>query len=158
MKKLFKIRAVTLIEIIIVFMIIGILTAIALPIMFTSVVRSESAEAVLNIKNFKDLVELCGVKNNYDFTQCSSIVSSSNNSSAHFTYQLTLGSQHQFILTAVLSPSDNNANSSPQCFGGGVGIGAGSSSSSISLCRGWIIDPSKPTFVITGEGVFNGVL
>jgi prepilin-type N-terminal cleavage/methylation domain-containing protein len=95
----------TLIEIIVVLLIIGILTIIALPLLFNDVVEQRAQESLRTISSYRPTMESCIVKEaGTTDTNCNSALLGLPSESANFSYSVgapTAATDTSYVITAT---------------------------------------------------------
>lgn len=137
-------KGFTLIEIIIVLIIVGVLAAVALPNLYSNIVRSKGGEAVASFGPMKAQIEACGYKNGLTYAACTT----------H-----TLGSEGNFFyeLGASTCASLGTTTSS---YGDATGwcIYASSPNSTHSAVNYIVLNRNSATSIVcTGYGSFSGI-
>jgi prepilin-type N-terminal cleavage/methylation domain-containing protein len=99
----------SLIEICVVLVILGVITAIALPNLFSQVKRHRAQEAMNTLTMMRSAMETCGVANSYLFSSCVTACSSgctwtnlnmADPSNATFTYTWPTTAQDNYVMKA----------------------------------------------------------
>ncbi|MBF0571299.1 MAG: prepilin-type N-terminal cleavage/methylation domain-containing protein [Candidatus Omnitrophica bacterium] len=141
-------EGVTLIEIIVVLIIVGILAAIALPSYYSWIMRSKAAEGALILKNYADSAEGYLITHNCNITSTSLPLPYSPNFVWGSFSSGSGGSSCTYMISIAIN-SDVGVSSNISCpFGGSFPMPA----NSIALCRN--TDGSRK---LIGTGVFEGM-
>ena len=104
-------KGFTLVEIIVTMVIVGVLTMIAMPVLWHQMGRQQGQEAMNNMTMMRSAMESCGVANNYDYqNNCLTwdAMNMGTPDTTKFTYSWSNLSSGTYTLTAtrVGSPSD----------------------------------------------------
>lgn len=122
-----KKSGLTLLELVIVIIVIGVLASLALPRLFSVIEGSRAAEAIANIASIRSAFERCYLINNGSYEYCHlnnggytvDIEDPSNSAGAHFSYSATgySGYPNSYWINARTVRSDSDI-----CMSQGVGI------------------------------------
>lgn len=111
MYKLKANKGFTLLEIIIVIIIVGVLTSIALPLFFRTIEHSRSSEAFMIFSSIRGSVQRCYLGNSGTYAGCDfsniDFVVPNGDPGTHFTYSISGQTATDYTLTATRNAYDS---------------------------------------------------
>lgn len=140
MKKISSRSGFTLIEIIVVMIILGVVVAIALPNIFSSIERSRAQEAISNMSSIRQQIDVCIETSGGKSTNCTAATVDT----PHFDYVVAdLDDSGNATITATRAANTKDAAAVPTATGTHV----------VVLTR----DATNKNWVCSGSGVYLGV-
>jgi prepilin-type N-terminal cleavage/methylation domain-containing protein len=163
-------NGLTLLELLIVIIIVGVLTSLALPRFMKVIEGARSTEALVNISSIRQAMERCYIMmSKADYSGCGSFAKlgmddPGQSPNAHFSYVLVTGTMTMifsrgFQIWAVRNTRESSGNFIPPCFGFGCIVacpadGSYCPSSSTAYIR---LQQINNQITISGNGAFSGV-